>query len=367
MEVINILENAKKDLLDIIQEIDLNDIDKSEEEISHYFSFLRSLRNVRNCPVEKSEPQIIGDIENNGEGVKINTHVGQIESSEEDVKLNAPPLKKPMYIFERFLRGGMVQDINGFVPEMVVRSLGLEDGDYVYAEEIKTDNSSSKRYEYTFAMEGDRPAKEQDRIQINYGLVTRVAGRLAVEEYFDGSDKRPIKINEAPYTFILNEKDADYFNIKEGDTIDLAFKNGSPDSHRIIWLHKSEIDFMPTIESKTLSFKGDVPKDATLQERDFEQTLKGKTILVVGNEPKKTLYKTAIENHGGDFIFINPKDKVESYEPKVRKADQVIFLLKVSGHRGMEHIKKLCKEYGIPFDTTWSNGISTVKRMAQSG
>lgn len=347
------LNEVKKDLQLIVQSMDLSNVEEKEMEMTNYFTLLKSLNAIKNSTSEYEM----------GENQTLVKESDTEERGEIDEYYNSEATKK-MYRFERLLRGGIVPEIDGFIPESVIRNLQLEHGDFVYAEEIESYDSHKKRFEYSFAKAGDRSGCS-DRVQINFAVVTSVAGKLAIDSYLEGSEKKELMLDELPYTLVLNEADIDYLRIKEGAIIDLAFSREDPNKHKVLWVHEI-IEKNKALTSGQKNKYQNTKEDRNNNEDAVEQTLAGKTVLVVGNEPKKALYKKAIEMRGGVFMFADSNDKVESFEPKVRKCDQVIFLLKVSGHTGMKHIKALCKQYDIPFDETWSTGITSVTRMAES-
>ncbi|UFT99141.1 hypothetical protein KO561_18490 [Radiobacillus kanasensis] len=66
---------------------------------------------------------------------------------------------------------------------------------------------------------------------------------------------------------------------------------------------------------------------------------------------------------GMGSFFGDSKFSLERLEAMVRKSDICVFLLRVSGHVGVEHLKQMCKDYGVSFVTSWSNGKSSVLRI----
>ncbi|MCA1064409.1 DUF2325 domain-containing protein (plasmid) [Rossellomorea sp. AcN35-11] len=371
METTNVLENAKKDMMDILNELTLKNIEGSEEEMANYFSFLKKLLKLRNTT--KSDNEVIEETEKNEtcdilQDVEIEAGSVVEEVSEVD------ETQQMIYKFERKRRGGFVPSIEGYVPEGIVRSLGLEDGDYIYAQEIESNYSEGRRFEYSFAEMGDRKPQEE-REQISFGVVTKVAGGLAVESYWDGGEIKSVRMNGVPYTIMLNEVEIQNINnsvkdpslkVKVGAMIDIAFYKGHVQKHRIIWVHPMNSVSIPSIEKRALSYKRYTSDDVTSKDGEMiEQTLEGRSILIVGDEPNKRFYKSAIEGRGGVFLWCSGNEPVARLESKVRKSDQVIFLLKVTSHYGQDEIKDLCKQYGVPFDTTWNTGKSVATREAE--
>lgn len=351
-----LIEQAKQSLHLIIDEIDLSNVNEKQKEVMIFFDFLINLKHVN-------------EIRSRLEKMKIDQSE-DCSNESADMFQNENLLNQPMYRFERTLRGGVVPEIGGYVPEGVVRELKLEHGDYVYARELSSLYSNKKHFKYTFAKAGDR-TEEPDRLQFNYAIVSTLAGELVVDTYLDGSEKKSIAVNEVPYTIILNKKDIFHYGLKEGSIIDIAISKKNPSINRVIWVHDIKDDVIND-ETDSIGQKDEkknrklVKVEKNQTKENVEQTLLGKTILVVGNEPKKAYYKKDIEMRGGTFLFADARDNVESFEPKVRKADQVIFLLSVSGHIAMKQIKALCKQYNVPFVETWSRGVTSIVRLAEN-
>lgn len=291
------------------------------------------------------------------------------KSVEEKVKLPESQVKleesdKPMYRFERKIRGGYVKEIEGYVPEGIVRKLGLEHGDMVYATPIVSDETQ-RRFLYELARKGD--GKDSlDRVQYNFCVVKKESGYYMVEKSEETGEN--ITYQDAPYTIVLDQNDVREYGIKEDDLIDIAFLKDKPEMVKVIWVHRLEDKY----SDKTVAENDKQEKKEKLEKKEqeehevFEKTLEGKTVLVIGNEPMKNLYKFSVEQRGGTFLWADAKEKLNRLEALVKKSDIVIFLLKVSGHVGMEHIKKMCKEYNVAFETTWSNGQTGLIRLAEN-
>ena len=309
---------------------------------------------------------------------KINIHP---DKSTQDQVIKQEPLSKEehkpepdpqtdsiSYMFERKIRGGILPKLGAFVPEKVVRKLGLQHGDFVYAKEIEEEaegsyNQGRKKYEYSLAQKGNGD-ELKGRIQYNYCPVIKENGYLVVER--SAETDQYIRHDEVRYSVLLDEEDINHYHLTEGSLVDIAYPVDRPDLAKVIWNHALPHNNQEssTVEQLILGNTSKTNKKAS--SLSLDQTLKGQTILVIGNEPKKALYKENIEKRGGTFLWSDAKEKLSRLECLVRKADKVIFLLAVSGHTGMEHIKQYCKENEIPFETPWSKGVSTVVKIAES-
>lgn len=344
------IENLKSEICNNVQQISLDNALVQKEIIEKQLEIIRLLKEIEDLTIEDQNATNLETNINSKENLTTETHPP--ENRTEIIE------NKKTYIFERKLRGGIVPhpNIDGYVPEGIVRKLGLEHGDLLYATP-KYSAGRQNHYIYELAEKGERIAAP-GRIQYECCQVKMEAGRYVVEKSEKTGDY--IRFNEGLYTVLINENDVEEYSLVEGDLIDIAYQLDHPESARVIWKHQTEID-----HAEGYNVSKSIKKINKKKERDIDQTLQGKTILVIGNEPEKQRYKASIEERGGNFLWGDSKDDLTRVEAKVRKANLVVFLLKVSGHIGMEHIKRLCKEYNVPFEPTWSLGKSTVINLAE--
>lgn len=354
MDKVNILEEAKNDMICLLKEMDLEHLDHTKESLLKYFSFLEKMSELEDFPVpEESQAEESQSLE---EPDDINeAEVFELEETNTDVTAAED---KESYLVERKIRGAYVPEIDGFIPEGVIRRLGIEHNDYVHAEKI-----DDSRYVYTIAAKGEGIDPEHRR-QFNYCFIENEAGRLVAKRTFGNVD---IRYNEVPFTIILNNEDIIKFKVGEGDIVDIAFPHDRPDRNKIIWKHNTDLELnIPANHTSKQNKKDWQTEVENSDENNIDLTLlEGTSVLLIGNEPKKALYKQKIEQRGGTFLWADAKDDLSFLEAQVKKADKVIFLLKVSGHTGMKQIKALCKKYNKSFLTTFSTGQSTVLRMAE--
>ncbi|TCP29029.1 uncharacterized protein DUF2325 [Scopulibacillus darangshiensis] len=343
------IESLKNDMLEGINNISLDNMEVKRKLIEKQLAILASIEDLYYFKRDNN----IGN-------------KADVVDFEEDPPLegtNKPNVNsnhngRSMYRFERKIRGGFIPEIDGFVPEGIVRSLGLDHGDMVYATLIEANTRNLKRFKYEIAKKTDG-SEQPDRIQYNYCPIKKEAGRLVVDKSEETGEY--IRFDENLHTVVLDEDDVFDHKLEEGSLVDIAFPKGMPNLAKVLWTHHIEEREEPNVKKASSAHK----KESKEEKEDVEQTLVGKTVLIIGNEPKKNLYKFAVNQRGGEMLWADAKDNLTRLEALVRKSDMVIFLLAVSGHVGMEHIKQMCKDYNVPFDTTWSKGFSTIVRLAE--
>lgn len=374
-----ILTLLKEDMKSSIEQLHFESVGTQKDLIGKQFDVLQALVEVVNfksthCLLQEKEmiseemPSLHSP-ESLEEGELIRNPVTEespiiekpLEHLKEELFTSVNNLERPMYLFHRKIRGGFLQEIEGFVPEGIVRRLDLEDGDYVYAKEIEPAEGQRRRFLYDLAKKG-AGVSPKDRVQLNYCPVEKEGGVLVIKKSLENG--KDLRLDEVPYTLVLNQDEINEFQIYEGDIIDIAYPVGKMQAHKILWVHKIEKE---EIEEERVN-SNSAKKDKKLRKVPLsteDRSLEGKTVLVIGNEPMKPLYKVSVESKGGIFHWADAKDGMDVFEPLVRKSDMVIFLLAVSGHTGMKQIKRLCKDYQIPFQTTFSLGQSTIVRIAE--
>lgn len=347
-EIVNFL---REDMVSTLENVDLENIKDIKGIIEKQLSVIETLKDIKDAKgrlFETTNNESINEekIEEVMDNLRAASDIKEIE-------------QKKSYRFERKLRGGFVPDLEAFVPEGIVRKLGLNDGDMIFATRKVDEDPDTRHFNYELA-EKTNIDEKSNRIQINYCPVKQAAGRLIVEESAETGEY--IRFNEGLYTILLDERDVLDFNIVEGDLIDIAYPEDNIEKAKVIWKHRVQEETI--IKPKEITKKS--KKDNNEKQPDvLEQTLIDKCILVIGNEPKMSEYRTCIEGRGGTFLWGDASDSLHHLKAKVKKADIVVFLLGVSGHVGMKHIKRMCKEYDTEFIPTWSNGISSLVRIAE--
>lgn len=381
-----LVEQIKKELVQTIECLTLEHLDEQKKVIKKYFDVLESIKGL-----EKKKKSLQNVLADNTRQLKEDIHIENTEDNnveagttdfkekesdsikseekeiEDDKRHNSLDIaKNKMYLFERKIRGGFVPEIDGYVPEKVIRELGLKHHDYIYAIEDGYANGDMKKYQYSLAKRTEKSV-DDNRVQVNLCPIEKDGNMLVVRKSLE--DGRDIKFGEVPYSFLLNMDEVIDLKLKEEMIVDIAYPADKPDRVKVIWVYDirdSEPEAKLVFQNKRTinrkEEKNNIKEDEIVID---EEALKGKSILIIGNEPKKAIYKSSIEQRGGAFFWADARSHITILEPLVRKADMVIFLLKVSKHVGMKQIKALCKERDIPFLTTFSTGKSTIVKMAE--
>lgn len=309
---------------------------------------------VEEKPESIPDKSIVTDSQPN-KGVEDTLRDSVVSQTEEQEKEVTP--FRPMYQVERKLRGAYVPYIDGFIPEKIVRNLGLEHGDYVYAEPIELQHQSEpKRFEYELAKKSDEIILD-DRVEYTHCPVEKDAYMYVVNRSTTTGEQ--IRVDDAPFTVLINDSDIERFDIHEGDVVDIAFYESNPSSAKVIWKHGVQgglhVENTDKHDKSDKKQKKSHDKSSGSQEK-LEQVFKGYTICIVGDEPNKSAYKTLIEERGGTHLHVEPSWSPSRIETMIKKADIVVGLYDVSSHTGLEKAKEYCKDYNVPFEMISGRG-----------
>lgn len=278
--------------------------------------------------------------------------VSQTEEQEKEVTPS-----RPMYRVERKLRGAYVPDIDGFIPETVLRNEDIEHGDYVYAKPMDSHGDSHKYFEYTLAKKSYAEPVE-DRVEYTYCPVEKDVYMFVVTR--SSATGEDIRIDDAPYSVLISDSDIERFDLSEGDLVDIAFYESNPSSAKVVWKHDVQdivhVDKLKT--NRKERSKDSSGSDVTGSQEKVEQVFAGQTICIVGDKPNEMAYRLLIEERGGKLLHVEPKWSPSRIENMVKKASVVIGLYDVSCHTGLEKAKAFCKLYGVPFEMIPGRGKS---------
>lgn len=378
MDKMLILGMAKKELANEVNGLLIENIAEKKENIEKYINFLEALQNlpIREDTEEKNLLESANtEIEllsgeghngneptsslksNEGEGAQTGevtqSHISSLVSNNEYEEID----EQTAYKFERKLKGGWLSEIGAYVPEAVVRLLGIEHGDYVRAVEKENGEFDyPKHYRYEVAERADAQ-KVLGREQIDYCLVERDGGLLVVRKsLLDGN--RSIRLNEVPHTFIIKDTDIQEYRLVENDIVDIAFFEQNPMNPKVIWKHDLESDLIEENET-TVHKKKDKETKLDLSKEE-KRSLSGKNILVIGCEPRKTVFKQNIESRGGEFTWASGLEGRSRLTAMIKKADVVLLLIRFIKHQASKDTVEICKEYGVKFGVVDNLGVKSV-------
>lgn len=130
------------------------------------------------------------------------------------------------YLFKQKLRGGVIMMPEGdngeyYIPEKMVRDMGVQDGDRVEIDSRYTDGAGNLRYRFSIASRGDGTGSTRTLIQM-----------LEVDQDEDGTffvtlPPQYVEHNHGDYKVVLMTNDCVNYKIEAGDYIDIGRIHGA--------------------------------------------------------------------------------------------------------------------------------------------
>ncbi|HEU5139700.1 MAG TPA: DUF2325 domain-containing protein [Bacillales bacterium] len=335
MDKEQIFASAKSEMLHIVKDLSIDDLAEGRKRLTGYLDFLDSLSRL-NCP----------EVEDSPEGRK--AQVSEIGNDQPDSSL-PPEGGKPDYqgyLFERKLKGGFIPDLDVYVPEKVIRKLGLTHGDWVKA-------TRTKGNYYEFELVKKEKGMNEDRGEIKYCIVEKDGELWVCHRTLSG---RSIHLDDMPFTVRLKESEIQTFHLEEGDIVDVAYAKDNPTICKVVWKHKIK-DVPPPSPLPSGFYKERSPHDHDIQEHP---DLKGKKITLIGCINRYPTYRERFTALGSEVYAMDGTEDDERIAATIKKSDMVLMIIPAVSHGGTAAAKKHCKAYDIPFSTIDSIGISSV-------
>lgn len=254
-----------------------------------------------------------------------------------------------VYQFHRNLRGGYINELEAFVPEAIVRRLGIKHGDYLKADKAQTDYGRSQRYMYTLVEKGNEPEREE-RVQYNLcQMLQDESGEFYVDHSIESDES--IVVNGEPCKITVCDREIKEFNLVVGDLVDVAFYTGSADKSKVIWKHESR-----TVNEQETA-------EVCMEQEEISGQLDGITVCFVGESLKKNLLEMEINEEGGTLLLTDGKKKEMQIRSHVKKSDVVVCLMSNAPPEAVSIAKTEAKLKGIPFIPVYSATPKNVIEM----
>jgi hypothetical protein len=265
-----------------------------------------------------------------------------------------------LYGFAAFPPIGQVINI----PELVGRSLGLEEGDTV-----QLHKKAYLHHELTFpymieivATGGPVPKTRYETFRM--GLV-----ELSEDNKYyvaTNAHQEPL-CNKQVEIYWIPEKTVKTFDLKSGAIVDLRWNSDNPAEIRVLWRYREESVNLPTDSQKILAHAAtkdlpeifEMPCDSPIEEPDFG-FLAGQIVLLVGMDMKEALFGEHVAKYGASLeTYCNKHMKRSTLEPCVRRADIVVIAKSYVSHSNSQTAVMLAKRFNRPFDSFDGFGVAT--------
>ncbi|MHB1629902.1 MAG: DUF2325 domain-containing protein [Bacilli bacterium] len=375
----SILAEWKDDMHAFIDRLDLGQFEQVEQHIARYMAFLQALDHLPN-PVPAQEIQSIAqrpqvrDGEADLEGQSPDSdqksqsespsqtaipaesvaHDGAATETEETGEPTPPG---GVFSLKRQLSGGLAGPY--FVPETIIRRLGLEQGDEV-AVRARGDTlpNGKPALTYTLHAAGAR-IPQAERIEHSLCLVHR-------EEDSWFADDFPILTS-----------DRGKFHLEPGDVVDVAYWQNESDHVRVVWKYETTLppqstnhnqrghspqDSMPATPPRSIRLAS--PPKVKAAPMPMRSPLTGQHVMMVSGLPKESYYRRMFEQFGAQCIFLTGDEKKETLLSAIRRADIVVLITSAVSHEAAFQVGRLCKELKVAYRPVSRGGLKSVLQAA---
>lgn len=314
----------KNDFIGDIGKLDLNNLEDIESRMEQYFSIFKTLQELDNSDV-------------------INENSTK-DNSNNDIKNDKQSGK-----FERTLSGGIIRTSKGDVqlPESVLRKTDIVHGDIV---KVKNEKPSPSTLEI---IQKTSNSNNESRSEFNFGVVTYNESHdcLVVEENVEGE---LLRVEDVPQFYVPNEEEIEFYDLEEGDIVDVVWYKHHTKTMKIIWKHhtKSKDSIEPTQAEKILKHKKSTTSNVEeIEEEKGTDLLKDKHIVLLGIEPSRDKFEALVHSHGGTFEGIDSSFSTTRREAAYNKADVIIAGLSHVSHEATNHAVDYAKKINVPFSS----------------
>ena len=259
------------------------------------------------------------------------------------------------YPFKRLLAGGTLNNDEIYVPEKVVRQLGIAHGDLIRAVFMKKHNNKNiYRYDVVESKNGPDP---RERNHFSYGIVKYDD---ASHSYYADEDiyHNPLLVDGVQSIALLSERDEEAYRLVTDDIVDIAWYDGWFSEAKVIWKHQTDLVIgIKTDDQKIKKHKEREADNVPIKE-EVVPTLAGKRICLVGGEPYHAEFKKVIEERGGTLIPMRGDEKKVRINKVVRKSDACIVAIQHVSHDASIYSHTIAKASNVPFESFKDYGKS---------
>lgn len=250
--------------------------------------------------------------------------------------------------FQRLAKGGTIagEDLEVFMPEIWVRRLGVEHGDWLAADPLGVLHDNML-YEFT-VLERRHQEANSKRIAFIGPLVYHAGDWMVFSE-------------EEETTLTVNPREVRSLGLGEGDLVEVAYMQGDAARARIAWkFEEMTLDEVTNGKAKQRAQKTVPAVDVA------DPLLSGRKVLVVGADLYKESFRLMFERRGASFLWESgfQGGTGRNIDSKVRSADIVVIVTEMMSHR-LPDVEVMCKRQNKPYVYAPSKGSAGAVREVQ--
>ena len=356
-----ILALMKQQLREIAERVTFDNHKQMLEETHRVFMIIESGETMMDTPIHplvKPEPEIEQAIVEVAPTEALQELLQEEHQEEESHEIN----QHKTYRFERRIKGGVIPEIEAFVPEKIIYELGLQHGDLVRAKFLyKPANGGPARYEYEIAEPASEGSTPENIQEVNMGIVSYTPrhGAYTISRTVTSDE---IIFEGEKLELIIPDEEADALDLREGDVVNAAFYKNNPNYMKVRWKYSTEELGGQSTPKQTSSYYKKL--DAPEKEKP-EQIFEGKTICVLGYEPGWTAFREEVEKRGGQINTLTGREGFDTVYGTINKSDCLIMFISYVGHNATIFSVDFCKKNNIPYTSLKVFGRNAFVKAAQ--
>ena len=338
-----ILLMMKKQLRTVTSKLSYQNYQEMEQQVARIFTILESSEGLMDAPVHLESEPVTEELATPVQVVDTKPEV-EIIKQEETQEVEEEEQADNIYTFSRKIKAGMIDEIDAFVPEIIIHQLGLSDGDKIRATMIsEATNGRPAHYDYELVEKLEPPRSPDNIYEINMGVVSYepALGAYGIRRTVNSDS---IVFNGQERVLRVRDEDEDAMHLREGDIVNAAFYENNPKYMRVRW--KYDLNDVSTDSAKPKPASFYKKKDKV--DKDVEQIFEGKTICVMGYEPGWASYREEVEKRGGQLLTLTGREAFDTVFGTIDKSNALIMVIGHVGHTGTIFAVDHCKKKNIP-------------------
>lgn len=273
-----------------------------------------------------------------------------------------------VFSFVKKASGGAIEELNFHLNEEFIRRRHIEHGNLLKIMGIEGRFPDGKP-RYSIEVIDHTETEHKSLIAVTQGIVEFLFGKYLIRR----TTSETIKLDGAEVTLLIQERDVEKHDLKEGDIIDGRFYKNSLESFRVTYKFPIEsskddksIEYSRlTANRKKIKKENNMPT-ITMLDRLDTKSLKDKRILLIGLASRKTDFQSSLANYSHiQFEHLTGDEREVVMRNAIAQADVVLVNITENSHHATKLATVLCKDLNIPMKSTSADGLYMLLHTAK--
>ncbi|WBW49806.1 hypothetical protein O6R05_07325 [Peptoniphilus equinus] len=324
MNKTKLLNESIAELTAHLQALSFDNVEVTEAMFYHYFEFLKHLKSLPN-PDENADSWDDSSSET-ASSPQSPGRLQEIYDPDNNLFLGQTHLN---------LSGATIGSFKIFMPEKLLRKLGVDEGDWVRASILRRTYDHKPVYDYELV---EKVAAPSNKHLLSYAVVHM--DMTEDQFYIEATD------SDGAHKILLDNFKIGNFALQAGDIVDYAYWNDDILNGKIIWIHP--------VDSEPVHFLKHTGEDRTasedvLQERTFPVTrLDNIRVGLVGCRDNHDELTTYLKSVGATLLEADGSGSLDDMKAELSTAHVIVIFIDSVGHEGMFNIRNISKSAQIP-------------------